>query len=78
MRPVLSHTHSETSGGIEMEKDYLITIRGTVEQTFHIKADNLDKAEQQAREQFDIGNVKEAEKYTEEVTSAAWTDWVGK
>ena len=61
-----------------MEKDYLITIRGTVEQTFHIKADNLEEAEQQAREQFDIGNVKEAEKYTEEVTSAAWTDWDSK
>ena len=45
-----------------MEKDYLITIRGTVEQTFHIKADNLE----------------DAEKYTEEVTSAAWADWDGK
>jgi hypothetical protein len=57
-----------------MEKDYLIIVRGTVEQKFHVKAECLDDATDQAKERFDIGVRQSGELYKEDVVSAAWAD----
>lgn len=60
-----------------MEKDYIVTIKGTLEQTFHIKTDSLDDAERQANELFTMCKRRPRDTYKQETVSAAWSDWAG-